>query len=122
MAADWRDKGPLADEARLGRKYDTECRRDGTADIFMFTAPHLGWRRADVTETRTGVDFAWQIKRLMDEDFIDAEKIILVPDILNTHIYCYLYKAFLLDEANRIMDKIDLFYAPNHGSWLNVAR
>jgi hypothetical protein len=112
---------PLPMKPGSVEKYDTEYRRNGTADIFMFTAPHLGWRRADVTGTRTGVDFAWQIKRLVDEDFPDAEKIILVLDNLNTHIYGSLYKAFLPDEANRIMDKIDLFYTPNHGSWLNMA-
>ncbi|MDR1959429.1 MAG: hypothetical protein LBQ54_10390 [Planctomycetaceae bacterium] len=39
----------------------------------------------DVTEHRKRTDWANQIKRLVDEDFPDAEKIVLVMDNLNTH-------------------------------------
>ena len=61
-------------------RYDTEYKRNGTAELFMFTAPHIGWRRVDVTERRTANDWALQIKRLVDEDFPQAKTIVLVCD------------------------------------------
>jgi hypothetical protein len=102
-------------------KFDTEYRRNGTCALFMFTAPLLGWRRVEVTERRTMVDWAWQIKRLVDIDFPDAEKIVLVCDNLNTHRLASLYEAFPADEASRLADKLEIHYTPKHGSWLNMA-
>jgi len=53
--------------------YDTEYKRNGTCEIFMFTAPLKGWRRAEVTEQRTRTDWAVQIKKLLTvPDFVNA--------------------------------------------------
>ena len=52
---------------------------------------------------------------------VDAEKIMLVCDNLNTHKPASLYKAFPADEARRIAEKIEFQYTPKHGSWLNMA-
>jgi hypothetical protein len=87
----------------------------------MFVAPLVGWRRAEVTEHRKRADWADQIKRLVDEDFPDAEKIVLVMDNLNTHSIASLYEAFPPEEARRIRDRLELHYTPKHGSWLNMA-
>lgn len=51
----------------------------------MVVAPLEGWRRVSITERRTRIDWVLQIKELVDSDFPDAEKIILVMDNLNTH-------------------------------------
>jgi hypothetical protein len=93
--------------------------RNGTGDIFMFVAPLEGWRHAEVREQRTRKDWAEQIKRLVDEDFPEAEKIVLVMDNLNTHNRASLYETYPAEEAKRIKDK--LHYTPKHGSWLNMA-
>jgi transposase len=87
----------------------------------MFTAPLAGWRRAEVTEHRKREDWVAQIKRLVDEDFPDAEKIVLVMDNLNTHSIASLYEAFPPEEARRIRDRLEIHYTPKHGSWLNMA-
>ena len=55
-------------------RYDTEYKRNGTCEIFMFSAPLKGWRRAEVTEQRTRVDWARQIKKLITVDFPHYEK------------------------------------------------
>jgi hypothetical protein len=102
-------------------RYDTEYKRNGTCEIFMFTAPLEKWRRADVTERRTKMDYAYQIKKLVTVDFPDAEKIVLVQDNLNTHTIGALYKAFPPEEARQLRDKLELHYTPKHGSWLNMA-
>ena len=101
--------------------YDTEYERNGTANIFMFFNPIEGKRRVDVTDNRTAKDWAQQIKRLVDVDYPDAEKITLVMDNLNTHAGASLYKTFKPQEARRILDKLDFHYTPKHGSWLNMA-
>ena len=102
-------------------RYDAEYRRNGTCEIFMFVAPLEGWRRAEVTECRTRIDWAVQIKKLVTIDFPDAEKIILVMDNLNTHTIGSLYKAFPPEEARQLRDKLEIHYTPKHGSWLNMA-
>jgi transposase len=102
-------------------RFDTEYKRNGTCVIFMFVAPLEGWRRAEVTEQRTKIDFAHQIKKLVTVDFPDAEKIILVMDNLNTHTIGSLYKAFPPEEAKKLRDKLEIHYTPKHGSWLNMA-
>ena len=42
-------------------------------------------------------------------------------DNLNTHVGASLYKTFKPQEARRILDKVDFYYTPKHGSWLNMA-
>ena len=101
--------------------FDNEYIRNGTCSVFMFTAPLEGWRRAEATEQRTRIDWALQIQKLVDIDFPDAEKIVLVMDNLDTHSTGSLYKAFSPQEAKRIRDKLEIHYTPKHGSWLNMA-
>jgi len=101
--------------------FDTEYKRNGTCVIFMFSAPLKGWRRAEVTEQRTRIDFAHQIKKLVTIDFPTAKKIVLVMDNLNTHSIGSLYKAFTPEEARLLRDKLEIHFTPKHGSWLNMA-
>ena len=58
-------------EARPGRpeRYDYEYERAGTRNLFLFTEPQAGWRHATVTEQRTKLDFAHQMKWLVDERY-----------------------------------------------------
>ena len=69
-----------------GVKYeDNEYIRNGTASIFLFTEPLSGWRYADALEKRTKIDWAKQIRHLVDDEYPEAAKIVLVMDNLNTH-------------------------------------
>jgi len=112
---------PIPAEPGKPVQFDTEYKRNGTCEIFMFTAPLMGWRRVEVTEQRTRVDWAHQIKKVVMEDFADAEKIVLVMDNLNTHTIGSLYAAFPPEEARFLRDKVEIHYTPKHGSWLNMA-
>lgn len=102
-------------------KYDGEYKREGTANLFVVTCPLLGWRHIEVTERRTALDFAQQLKRLVDVDFPQAETIRVVLDNLNTHTKAALYEAFPAGEAKRLADKLEFVYTPKHASWLNMA-
>ena len=112
---------PIAGCPGAPERYDHEYIRNGTCNLFMFSAPLLGWRRVTVTEGRTRKDWAEQIRRLVDEDFPEAEKLVLVMDNLNTHSPASLYEAFAPQEAKRIWDRLEIHYTPKHGSWLNMA-
>ena len=73
--------------ARPGRveRYDYEYKRNGTRNLFMFCEPKAGWRHVEVTERRTALDFAHQMKWLVDEAYPDVKMVRLVLDNLNTH-------------------------------------
>ncbi len=102
-------------------RYDTEYQRNGTRNLFMICEPKGGWRHVEVTGRRTAVDFAYQMKWLVDSAYPDAEVIRLVLDNLNTHKPGSLYEAFEPSEARRIAKRLEFHYTPTHGSCLNMA-
>ena len=87
----------------------------------MLFEPLAGKRHIEVTERRTGVDFAHVLKDLVDVHYPEAEVIVLVMDNLNTHTPASLYEAFAPVEAKRLADTFEIHYTPRHGSWLNMA-
>ena len=99
--------------------YDYAYQRQGVSNRFMLFAPLEGWRRVEVTERRTKVDWAEVVRKLVDEDYPDRERIVLVLDNLNTHHLASLYEAFEPAEARRIAERLELHYTPKQGSWLN---
>lgn len=112
---------PLPAAPGQPERVDYEYERQGTANLFMVFEPLAGQRRVKVTERRTAVDFAHLIQELVDEQYPQAEKIVLVMDNLNTHTLASLYEAFPPAEARRLMERLELHYTPKHGSWLNMA-
>lgn len=84
------------------QKIDSEYVRNGTCSIFVFVEPLGGVRHVSVREHRTAVDWAEEIRYLVDVSYPDRDKIILVMDNLNTHAISSLYKAFPAPEARRI--------------------
>jgi hypothetical protein len=112
---------PLPAKPGQPERYDYEYERNGTGNMFLFIEPQTGWRHLAVTEQRTMLDFAQQMKWLVDERYPEAEKIRVVLDNLNTHKPASLYKAFTPPEARRLLTKLVFHYTPKHGSWLNMA-
>lgn len=87
----------------------------------MFVEPLAGKRRVFVTERRTKVDWARAVKRVLDEEYPNARRVLLVMDNLSTHTKGALYEAFDPAEARRLAARLEFHYTPKHGSWLNVA-
>jgi hypothetical protein len=112
---------PIAASEGQPVRYDSEYERNGTAVNFMFTEPLSGWRKVKVREHRTAVDWAQEMKELLDVDYPDAEKVILLCDNLNIHRPASFYEAFPPEEARRLVNRLEFHYTPKHGSWLNVA-
>lgn len=101
------------------QKVDSEYIRNGTCSIFVFVEPLGGVRHVSVREHRTAIDWAEEIRYLVDISYPDCNKIILVMDNLNTHALSSLYKAFPAPEARRIARRLEIHYTPKHGSWLH---
>jgi len=112
---------PISAEPGQTERFDYEYQREGVCNLFMFFEPLTGWRHVEVTDQRTQIDYAQQMKYLVDERYPQAQKIKIVQDNLNTHIGASLYKAFIPAVARRILDKLEFHYTPKHGSWLNMA-
>ena len=103
------------------KRVDNEYRRNGTAQLFLFTEALTGWRGVSVHERRTAVDWAQEVKVLLDEVYPKAKRVILVCDNLNTHTPKSLSKAFSEEEAKRLCSRLEIVRTPKHGSWLNIA-
>ena len=111
-------------EAEPGKveRIDFEYERNGTAANFMFTEPLGRWRKVNVRDRRTAIDWAQEMKELLDVDYPDAQKVILVCDNLNTHKIASFYEAFKPDEARGLIRRLEIHHTPKHGSWLNVPK
>ena len=102
-------------------RYDYEYERNGVCNLFMFFEPLAGKRQVSVTDRRTKVDWAMQVKQLLDVHYPKAQKVTLVMDNLNTHTGASLYEVFEPNEARRLLDRLQIHCTPKHGSWLNMA-
>ena len=112
---------PIPCEPGKPERVDDEYVRNGVAEIFLEVEPLAGRRHVDATERRARADWAWWIKRMLDEGYPDALSVRLVMDNLNTHSTASLYETFPPEEARRLAERLEIHYTPKHGSWLNVA-
>jgi len=102
-------------------RFDNEYERNGVYNIFIFCEPLTGKRFTSVTEKRTKIDWAHQVKEILDVHYPDAKKVVLVMDNLDTHSGASFYEAYSPGEARRLLERLEIHYTPKHGSWLNIA-
>ncbi len=119
LLADARE--PIPVKPGRPKRQDYEYRREGTRNLFLACEPRAGWRHVAVTERRTIEDFAHQMRWLVDEAYPDVPVVRVVLDNLNTHRTGSLYQTFPAPEARRIAKRLEFYYTPKHGSWLNMA-
>jgi hypothetical protein len=112
---------PLPMEPGKPWRVDYEYIKIGICSIFIFTEPLAGWRYAEAFPQRTKKDWAYRIQWLLNEQYPDVEKVVLVMDNLNTHSITSLYETFPPEEAFRLAQRLEIHYTPVHGSWLNIA-
>jgi transposase len=112
---------PIAMKPGKPKREDYEYEREGVFNIFAACEPLTGKYIFKVTETRTKEDWAYFMRDIIDVEYKDAEKLILVTDNLNTHGPGSFYKVFPPSEARRLAEKLEIHYTPKHGSWLNIA-
>jgi hypothetical protein len=106
---------------RRAKRVDYEYERAGTASIFLFTEPLAGWREATARATRTKLDWAVEVARLLEGRYRKCPTITLVCDNLNTHTIGAFYQAFPPPRARALVRRLQFCHTPKHGSWLNIA-
>jgi DDE superfamily endonuclease len=103
------------------RREDHHYRREGVRALFLFVDPLRGWRRVASRARRTRIDWAEEVRTLLEVDYPEAETVTLVCDNLNTHDIASLYEAFDAATAHRLARRLRLVHTPRNGSWLNLA-
>lgn len=112
---------PLPMRPGRAKRQDDKYVRHGVRALMMFYNPISGWRRVGCRNSRTRVDWAEEVRQLLEGDYPEAEVITLVCDNLNTHDIASLYHAFDAETAGRLRHRLRLVHTPKNGSWLNMA-
>jgi hypothetical protein len=102
-------------------RIDYEYIRHGMVNVFMANEPLKGKRLVEITKNKTKKDWAKFVKRISDQMYPQAKKIILVMDNYNTHDASAFYETYPPEEAKRLRDRFEFVFTPKHGSWLNMA-
>ena len=87
----------------------------------MFCEPLRGWRHVQVTQQRTRVDWAFALRAVLDAEYQQVERVVLVMDNLNTHSPAAFHEGPSPQEARRLTDRLEIHYTSKRSSWLNVA-
>jgi len=112
---------PIPATKRRPKRVDYEYERAGTASIFLFTEPLAGWREATARSSKTKVDWAVEVARLLEGPYRNCSTVTLVCDNLNTHTIGAFYEAFRPARARALVGRLRFCHTPKHGSWLNIA-
>jgi hypothetical protein len=112
---------PIPATRRHAKRVDYEYERAGTASIFLFTEPLAGWREATARASKTKLDWALEVARLMEGRYRRCPTVTLVCDNLNPHTIGAFYEAFPPARARDLVRRIRFCHTPKHGSWLNIA-
>ncbi len=102
-------------------RYDYLAEAAGSCKLILACEPLTGKRYVQVSRQHTKQEWAQFLRRLADEYYPDADKIVLVMDNLNTHTLASLYQVFPVAEARRLCQRFEVHYTPKHASWLNMA-
>ena len=81
----------------------------------LFMEPLKGWRLVSARKHRKKEDWSHEVRELLETDYPNARKIILVYDNLNTHTIGALYTAFLPAEVSRLLKSLEIHHTPKTG-------
>jgi len=103
------------------KREDYTYEKCGCGNVFIACEPLSGRRYLKVTKQHRKCDWARFVADLLNEQYAQADKIVLVMDTLNTHSLASFYEVFPPEEAKRLADRLEIHYTPKHASWLNIA-
>ena len=98
-----------------------EYERAGTAAVFLFSEPLVGWRGVTARPQRTKADWAQEVGILLEGRYAHCKSVTLICDNPNTHTQGAFYNVFAPARASELVQRIKFRYAPNGGNWLNIA-
>jgi hypothetical protein len=114
-------KEPIPMKPGSAKKIDYHYKRNGTCSALVACEPLRGWRTVVPSDQRTKQDYAKFMKELVEKQYPDAEKVIVVQDNLNTHTAGSFYESFDAETARKLARKLEFHYTPKKASWLNMA-
>jgi DDE superfamily endonuclease len=112
---------PLSMQPGQSKRSDYEYARLAPAVLLLAYNIDTGQRHSMLCSTKTKVDYAQFIGKVIKEHYYEAKSIRLVQDNLGTHTKGSFYKAFPAQEARDLAKKIEFHFTPKHASWLNMA-
>src|SRR5438046_224857 len=84
--AGWaRPRTPLPTRPGRPKRVDYEYVRNGMANLFVAFEPLAGVRHVEVSDRRTSRDFAHFARRVLEEWYPAADRVVFVLDNLSTH-------------------------------------
>ena len=112
---------PLPMKPGAPKRIDDKYERHEVRSLLMFYNPIAGWRRVGCRESRTRLDWAHEVRQLLEVDYPQTQRVTLVCDNLNTHTKGAFYEVFEPQRARALVRRIEFRHTPKHGSWLNIA-
>jgi hypothetical protein len=110
-------------EARPGqiKREDYTYEKKGAGHVFIAWEPLSGKRYLKVSRRRTKKDWARLWQELLTGPYVQAEKVVVVMDNLNTHSPASFDEILPPEEAKALADKLEIHSTPKPASWLNIA-
>ncbi len=110
---------PLAMQTGQIRKEHYAYEKNGSCALLAAIEPLTGNRLAQVHAQRTKKDYTLFCQALAAE-YLQAVKIRLVQDNLNTHDASAFYENLSAEEALALAERFEFYYTPKSASWLNM--
>lgn len=112
---------PIPPKPNSTKKEHQEYLRMGVCNVLLAYNIDTGQRHLKVTDTKTKTDYANFMQWLIKEHYPEVNKIKLVQDNYSTHSYGAFYENLPFEDAQQLKSKLEFYYTPKHGSWLNRA-
>jgi hypothetical protein len=109
----------LAMKAGSVLKEHYEYAKNGSCALLAAIEPKTGQRLAQVYDQRCKREYGLFLKELAAR-YLEAERIRLVQDNLNTHNLSSLYETFAAEEAFALAQRFEFYYTPKKASWFNM--
>ena len=102
---------PIMQKPGKRYRYDSEYKRNGTANLFVMVDANRSWRKVKVTDRRANQDFAICMRDLVEVDYPDADKVRVVMDNLSTHTASAIYQT---SQPTRRVGSCDAWSSTTH--------
>jgi len=112
---------PLPMEPGKIKREDYEYRRGGVCNLFIAFEPLAGKRIVQVFPHRTGTEYAMFMNTLVNQNYPNSDKVVIIQDNLNTHTPGSFYTVFNAEHAYALASRFEFHYTPKKASWLNMA-
>ncbi len=105
-------------EGKIAKEHYSYKKNESCA-LLAAIEPLAGKRITQVYDQRTKKEYTRFMQHL-SESYLDAKKIIVVQDNLNTHQTGSFYDHLPADQARALAGRFEFHYTPKGASWLNM--